>query len=182
MKRLWVLLVLALCGGAQAMSGVVTHVSDGDTLWVRPEGGRPVKVRLQGIDAPERCQPWGTQAQAALASRVLHRQVQVRTRAHDDYHRAIGTLELNGEDIAAWMVREGHAWSYRYRRSLGPYAEQEQQARAARRGLFARPAVEPRAFRKSHGPCSAPLTTVNKALNRTGPVGVKETRSGPAFP
>ncbi len=149
---LWV--VLLLCsGGAQALSGVVTRVADGDTLWVRPAGGKPVKVRLQGIDAPERCQAWGEQARAALAARVLHQQVQVRTKAYDDYQRAIAQVELHGEDVAAWMVREGHAWSYRYRRSPGPYAEQEQQARAARRGLFAQPAVEPRVFRKTHGPC-----------------------------
>ena len=154
MRALWWAWALLLCsGGAQALDGVVTRVTDGDTLWVRPVGGKPVKVRLQGIDAPERCQAWGEQARAALASRVLNRQVAVRTRAYDDYKRAIAHVELHGDDVAAWMVREGHAWSYRYRRSLGPYAEQEQQARAARRGLFAQPAVEPRVFRKTHGPC-----------------------------
>jgi micrococcal nuclease len=146
---------LALSASAQALSGVVTHVTDGDTLWVRPDdGGKAVKVRVQGIDAPERCQAWGPQAKAALAERVLHRQVQVATRAYDDYQRAVGSLELEGEDIAGWMVREGHAWSYRYRRSLGPYAAQEQEARAAQRGLFAAPAIEPREFRKAHGPCA----------------------------
>jgi len=154
---LWVAALLA-CGSAQALSGVVTHVTDGDTIWVRPEGAKPVKVRLLGLDAPEHCQAWGLQAQAALASRVLNQTVRVRTRAYDDYHRAVGKLELRGEDIAAWMVLNGHAWSYRYRGSPGPYAEQERQARVARRGLFAAAAVEPRAFRKLHGPCSAPLT------------------------
>ena len=154
MRALCLVWALLLCSGAaQALSGVVTRVADGDTLWVRPADGKPIKVRLQGIDAPERCQPWGEQARAALAARVLHRQVAVRTRAYDDYRRAIAHVELNGEDVAAWMVREGHAWSYRYRRSLGPYAEQEQQARAARRGLFAQAAIEPRVFRKTHGPC-----------------------------
>ncbi len=150
----WGWSLLLCCSGAHALSGVVTRVADGDTLWVRPAGGKPVKVRLQGIDAPEHCQHWGEQARAALASRVLHRQVAVHTRAHDDYQRAIARVELNGEDVAAWMVREGHAWSYRYRRSPGPYAGQERRARAARRGLFGQPAaVEPRVFRKTHGPC-----------------------------
>ena len=157
MRWPWLLLSLALCGSAHALSGIVMRVTDGDTLWVRPaDGGRPVKVRLQGIDAPERCQAWGLQAQAALASRVLHQRVQVRTRAYDDYQRAIGHLELQGEDIAAWMVREGHAWSARFHKSFGPYAAHEQQARAAGRGLFASAAVEPRVFRKMHGSCSAP--------------------------
>jgi endonuclease YncB( thermonuclease family) len=151
--RIALALSLLLCGSAHALSGVVTRVADGDTLWVRPDGGRPVKVRLQGIDAPERCQAWGAQAKAALAARVLHKQVTVDTRARDDYQRLIGQLRINGEDIAAWLVQEGHAWSYRHRRSAGPYAREEQQARAARRGLFAAAAVEPRLFRKRHGPC-----------------------------
>ncbi|MCR5883463.1 thermonuclease family protein [Rhizobacter sp. J219] len=153
MRRLAVVLALLACASAHALSGVVTHVTDGDTLWVRPEAGAPVKVRMQGIDAPERCQAWGAQSREALAARVLHRRVDVRTRAKDDYQRTIGTVTLDGHDVAAWMVREGHAWSQRYRKSLGPYAAEEAQARQGRRGLFAVPATEPREFRKAHGPC-----------------------------
>jgi micrococcal nuclease len=145
-----------------APTGVVTRVSDGDTLWVRPDApnadGRrpkPIKLRLQGIDAPERCQAWGPQAQAALAARVLHRQVELQTaHARDDYGRTLGNVLLQGEDISAWMVSQGHAWSYRYRRSDGPYAAQEQAARRSKHGLFADPqAVAPREFRRLHGPC-----------------------------
>ncbi len=142
--------------------GVVTRVSDGDTLWIRPDappGGRqakPFKLRLQGIDAPERCQAWGPQAQAALAARVLHRRVELQSRgASDDYGRALGNVLLAGEDVSGWMVSQGHAWSYRHRRSPGPYAAQEQAARQSGKGLFADPrAVEPREFRKAHGPCT----------------------------
>lgn len=155
MKRLVALVASLACASAHALSGVVTHVTDGDTLWVRPEGGAPVKVRVQGIDAPERCQAWGLQSREALAARVLHRHVQVRTRARDAYHRTIGSVALDGHDVAAWMVREGHAWSQRWRRSPGPYAAEEAEARRFQRGLFAAPAVvEPRQFRKAHGPCS----------------------------
>lgn len=153
-RLLGAVLAFACASPAFALSGVVSHVTDGDTLWVRPEGGAPVKVRLQGIDAPERCQAWGPQAREALAARVLHRQVQVRVRAKDDYQRTIGVVELDGQDVAAWLVREGHAWSQRYRKSLGPYAVQEGEARAAGRGLFASSAaVLPGDFRRLHGPC-----------------------------
>lgn len=147
---------------AQPATGVVTRVSDGDTLWVRPDapaadGGRarPIKLRLRGIDAPERCQDWGPQAQSALAARVLHQRVELQAGpARDDYGRTLGNVLLQGEDISAWMVGQGHAWSYRYRRSEGPYAAQEQAARLSKRGLFADPrAVAPREFRKLHGPC-----------------------------
>ena len=85
---------------------------------------------------------------------MLHQHVEVQTRAQDSYKRTLGTLRLQGDDVNAWMVEHGHAWSDRYRRSAGPYAALEHAARQARLGVFAEPnAVEPRLFRKSHGPC-----------------------------
>lgn len=142
---------------ATVLEGTVTHVTDGDTLWLRPAGGgRPVKLRLQGIDAPEICQPWGPQSKQALAALVLRQAVWVNVAARDGHGRRVGRLMRGRVDVAAQLVREGHAWSQRYRRDAGPYAAQEQQARAAGRGLFAAqppPPELPSDFRKRHGPC-----------------------------
>jgi endonuclease YncB( thermonuclease family) len=148
----------ATAAPARLLEGTVTHVSDGDTLWIRPAGGgRPVKVRVQGIDAPERCQPWGAQATQALAARVLHQAVRLEEGPHDGHGRQLGRLMQGDQDVGALMVREGHAWSYRWRRNLGPYAAEEQRARAARKGLWADPQARlPREFRQAHGPCPAP--------------------------
>ncbi len=154
-------LLLALpCGQVGARSlvidGTVVHVTDGDTLWLRPDGAgeKPFRLRLAGIDAPERCQSGGAQAGAALAARVLHKRVQVITRATDDFQRAVATVHVDGEDVGAWLVLQGHAWTRGYRHAPGPYARQEAEARTARRGVFADPqAQDPRAFRKQHGPC-----------------------------
>ena len=154
----WLAALLA-AGSAQAASGVVTHVTDGDTLWVRVDGAspraKPKKLRLRGIDAPEHCQAWGPQAGEALARRVLHRRVQFETVAQDSYHRGIARVAIDGDDVAAWMVTHGHAWSDHYkRRDGGAYGALETQAKAARRGLFAQPgAIEPRVFRRMHGRC-----------------------------
>lgn len=167
--RVALVALAALTGvGAAAASethliGVVTHVSDGDTLWLktdasaeRPHGQR-VKLRLVGLDAPERCQAHGSVATLALAARVQGQRVTVRRRATDEHGRALGTLWLRDEDVGAWLVREGHAWSARYRGDAGPYASEERAARAARRGLFAEEhPLEPRSFRREHGPCDAP--------------------------
>jgi endonuclease YncB( thermonuclease family) len=139
--------------GAGTLHGVVSHVTDGDTLWVRPPGSPPVQVRIQGLDAPEICQPFGQQARDALAERVLHRPVRVSTRARDMYQRSVGTVSLDGQDVGAWLVAHGFAWSARYRGRAGPYAQEEARARQARLGLWARGAVEPRSFRKRHGSC-----------------------------
>jgi endonuclease YncB( thermonuclease family) len=150
------LLACALQAGAgQAWRGTVTRVSDGDTLWVRPEaGGKPVKIRIDGIDAPEICQAGGQAARAALAQRVRGHRLEVVARRMDDYGRTVAGLHLDGEDIAGWMVSQGHAWSSRFGREDASYAPQQQRAQAAGRGLFAdRSALEPRLFRKRHGPC-----------------------------
>ncbi len=136
-------------------TGMVTHVSDGDTLWVRPQrGGAPRVVRIDGIDAPELCQAYGETARTALTGRVLGQVVQVRVRRHDEYGRALGLVTLGGQDVGAWLVAHGHAWSYHYRGQAGPYAAQEARARVSRLGLFRQPQAElPRAFRRRHGPC-----------------------------
>jgi micrococcal nuclease len=140
---------------AQDWPGTVTHVTDGDTLWVLPAaGGPPRKIRLDGIDAPEICQRHGEASAQALARHVLHQPVRVATRAIDDYQRAVATVSLQGEDVGGWMVAQGHAWSYRYRRTPGPYAQAEAAARRARRGLFAeRQPEQPRDFRRRLGSC-----------------------------
>jgi micrococcal nuclease len=152
---------LACSGPAAAFSGIVTHVSDGDTLWVRPIGEagarrKPVKVRLLGIDAPEICQPWGPSARDALTARVSGRRVEVPVRGRDDHGRSLGTVLLDGEDINAWLVAQGHAWGARWHRERGAYAAQEEAARAQRLGLFSLPdPMQPRAFRQFNGPCDS---------------------------
>ena len=168
---------------APVWHGVVTFVPDGDSLMVRPaSGGAPVKIRLEGVDAPEICQAHGAASRQALQSRVMGRTVKVEGRRRDDYGRVLARISRSegsggasagkagneryasdgggnvggdlGGDVGEWMVRRGHAWSYRFRRDAGPYALQESQAQAARRGLFAdAQPVPPREFRKRHGPC-----------------------------
>lgn len=136
----------------------VTRVSDGDTLWVKPlSGGKYRKLRIDGVDAPEICQDGGKASKEALSARVLEKVVVVRERRRDDYGRPLVKLHLGDEDVAGWLVSEGQAWSYHWRHSNGPYAEQEERARERRKGLFAEDRPElPRDFRRRNGPCPWP--------------------------
>ena len=147
--------VQASAATRRTQSGVVTHVVDGDTVWVQTAGsGKPLKVRLQGIDAPEICQAGGVQAQDALKRQVLGQSVTLTSRAHDDYGRTVGTLHFQGQDVSRWLVANGHAWVYSYRHKKAPYADEFAQAQAARRGIFNdAQAEEPRVFRKRNGSC-----------------------------
>ncbi|GAB3766100.1 hypothetical protein GCM10028796_24750 [Ramlibacter monticola] len=164
------LLALALAASAAAPAasfrGVVTHVTDGDTLWVRPrEGGEAIEIRLLHLDAPEGCQSHGAEAKQALRERVLHQPVRVHTEGLDDYGRQLARIRQGREDIGAWLVRQGHAWSMSFQGKPGPYARLELRARDARRGLWALPgALDPRSFRKRFGRCQpgsrAPAATM----------------------
>ena len=151
----WMCFLLPQWGMAEAFSGRVSHVSDGDTLWVKPDGGgAPRKLRLQGLDAPEICQTGGAASRDALGKLVANKTVDVTVLFQDDYGRGLARILVNERDVAAIMVQSGHAWSSRWHRSLGPYAVQESQARAGGAGLFADPAPElPRNFRKRFGSC-----------------------------
>ncbi len=148
------------CAGSarRIVSGVVTRVVDGDTLWVKTAtAAKPVKVRIVGIDAPEICQAGGRASREALVRRLLGQLVTLSTSTssiRDDYGRLLAKINLRGEDVGHWMVVNGHAWSYTYRRNLGPYAAEQSQAEAGRRGFFGDSAAEnPRSFRKRHGSC-----------------------------
>jgi micrococcal nuclease len=156
--QLLVMGVLFLAMPAQAkvvFSGLVSYVTDGDTLWVKPDsGGGPYKLRIVGLDAPEICQAGGSASRAALEQWVLHRQVRVTVQRKDIYGRGLAELTISGNDVGALMVNSGHAWSYGWRGKPGPYASLESSARENRRGLFAANRWEnPQNFRKRHGSC-----------------------------
>lgn len=157
---MWRILVLLLgclptMVRAEVYFAEVTHVSDGDTLWVKPEGAaKPRKLRLLGLDAPEICQAGGVAARDALTALVAHARLRVSVRYQDRYGRGLARISANGEDVGARLVASGHAWSNRWHHSLGVYAKQEAFAREQRLGLFAQPQAElPRDFRKRIGSC-----------------------------
>jgi endonuclease YncB( thermonuclease family) len=114
-----------------------------------------VKLRIDGIDAPETCQPGGPEARDAMIRLALRKSVQVQDHGHDVYGRQIGRLLMDDVDLGAEMVRSGMAWAYRFRTGKGPYAGLQRQAQKQKIGLFAAPevAMSPPVFRKFHGAC-----------------------------
>ena len=140
---------------AQNFAARVVTVSDGDTVWVIPvQSQRRQKLRMQGMDAPERCQPGGEASTRALRELLLNQTVEVEVSGKDDYQRGLARIRFQGKDVGAFMVSQGHAWSYRFKSDPGPYVREEDAARQAHRGVFAQARPErPRDFRRRHGPC-----------------------------
>jgi endonuclease YncB( thermonuclease family) len=133
----------------------VLSVIDGDTVIVE-HGKRRITVRLAGIDAPERTQAWGDVARDALTGSVLRKEVRVLPQAVDDYGRTVGVLELAGRDINREQVRKGYAWEYSFHHSDHALVALQNEARAARRGLWSQPNPQaPWDYRKAQGGAAA---------------------------
>jgi endonuclease YncB( thermonuclease family) len=133
-----------------------TIVSETDTVVVVREGQQePVRLRIEGMDAPETCQPGGGESRDALIRLALRKPVQVMDRGQDSYGRQIGRLSVEGVDLGAEMVRSGMAWAYSFRTGKGPYAGLQRQAEKQKKGIFAtqEAAMSPALFRKFHGNC-----------------------------
>ena len=132
---------LAHCAAAQEdtlLAGTVTSVIDGDTIKVQVPTG-PIIVRLAHIDAPESYQAHGGAAARALHARLLAQEVSVQVVARQGEDRVVALVLLGGEDINAWMVKQGHAWTLRAASPDPSYCAWEDAARSLRRGLWSAP-------------------------------------------
>lgn len=128
----------------------VLSVTDGDTVKLETNDGIR-RVRLDSIDAPEKRQAGGPESRQALRELLPNgSSVQLLPLGEDRYGRVLGQLYLpDGTNVNAAQVRQGQAWVFtRYCRAPGYWVPLEQEARRARRGLWAVPgAVEPWVFR-----------------------------------
>lgn len=131
---------------AATLDGLVVGVADGDTLTLLDGDRRHHKIRLAGIDAPEKGQDFGQRSKQSLSELAYRRFVRAEVSKRDRYGRTLwGTLDVNLE-----QVRRGLAWHYKeYEREQSAadrhrYSEAENEAKAYRRGLWALPhPIEP---------------------------------------
>ena len=129
------------------------RVQDGDSFIARLDDGRRLTIRLSGIDAPERTQPFASGSRRNLARLLDGRPLQVGIAKYDQYGRAVAQVFATGAngpvDAGLAQLQDGMAWFYRrYRGDLPagarePYAAAEQVARTAGRGLWGTPEARP---------------------------------------
>ncbi len=132
-----------------ALSGQA-HVIDGDTLDVAGE-----RVRLEGIDTPEKAQQcrtngrwWlcGQHATQALVGKIGTGTVHCERSTVDRYGRTIGVCSSAGVELNSWMVAQG--WAFAYRRYSKAYVGEEIAARAAKRGIWSGEVIAPWEWRR----------------------------------
>ena len=141
---------------ADTLVGKVVGVTDGDTITVLDGQQTQHKIRLMGIDAPEKAQPFGQNSKQSLSDLVFDRSVSVEWKKLDRYQRIVGKVQINGQDANLEQVRRGLAWHYKkYEREQEPldraaYSQAEIEARMGTRGLWSDPdPIPPWDWRKS---------------------------------
>lgn len=137
------LYLAALGAHAETLTGRTVGVSDGDTTTVLDITNTQHKIRLAGIDAPEKSQPFGQRSKESLSALVFGRTVTVETDKVDRYRRKVGKVRTpEGMDANLEQVRRGLAWHYKdYQQEQSEadratYAAAENIARAQRQGLW----------------------------------------------
>jgi len=146
---LFALIITHCLAQAGTLTGRVVRVSDGDTIVVLDAGNGQHKIRLTGIDAPERGQAYGTKSKDHLSDSVAGKFVVVEYEKRDRYERILGKVLLSNEDMNLEQIKAGLAWHYKkYQMEQAPedrelYSQVEIKAREARRGLWHDPEPVP---------------------------------------
>ena len=136
------------------IEGKVVRVADGDTITVLDKDNKQHRIRFQGIDAPESKQAFGQVSKENLSKMVFGKQVTVLYSKMDKYRRVVGKVLIDGKDVNIEQVKAGLAWHYKKYQEEQPqedrvsYARAEEDARAAKRGLWQDPnPINPSDFR-----------------------------------
>lgn len=107
------LIFLIQFANADTITGRVVGVADGDTITILDSNNTQFKVRLAGIDAPEKKQAFGKVSKKSLSDLVFDKQVTVDWKKLDRYGRTIGKVLINGQDINLEQINRGMAWFYK---------------------------------------------------------------------
>lgn len=158
MRRLLpvVLALFFAAAHAETLSGTVERVKDGDTVRMRLLDGGKADLRLAGVDAPEKTQPFGRAAGRRLAALCLGKPAEAGWRDTDRFERPVGRLFCDGRDVGRVLIAEGLAWHFKRYARTQPIdertgdAEAEVLAREAMAGLWSEPGpVPPWEWRKA---------------------------------
>lgn len=122
------------------LSGRVVAIADGDTFTLLTAQNQQVKIRLHGIDCPEKKQPYSNNAKAYTSSLVFGKQVSVQVKNIDRYGRTIGVVFLEDKrNVNELLLQAGWAWHFKKYDQNARWAAMEHQARRNRKGLWADP-------------------------------------------
>ncbi|QHL87027.1 SNase-like nuclease [Nibribacter ruber] len=169
----WVLLLLGCQQTSEKQAEVATAteegydrviaIKDGDTIELLKDG-KPLRVRLYGIDAPEKNQDFGTRSRQFISELCFGKDVRLEVKNLDRYGRTVGIVYLpDGRNVNYEMVKNGFAWHYVAYSKDPQLGILEAEARANKRGLWDWPnPVAPWEFRNGRKAKNAKTKTQKK--------------------
>lgn len=135
---------------AAEIIGVVSKVTDGDSLTITDTNNKPHKVRLVNIDAPEKNQDYGLESTKSLESICLNKETKITYESKDKYDRILGYVYCNGAYANLEQVKLGMAWVYEKYSNDESFIAAQNKAKAAKLGLWSNDNPEaPWEFRKA---------------------------------
>jgi endonuclease YncB( thermonuclease family) len=145
---LFLLLFISFHISAQTLTGRIVHITDGDTVVLLDDTNTQHKIRLHGIDSPEKGQPYGNMAREYISGLIANKTVVVEYKGMDRYKRVLGVIYLGEMNINAQMIRAGYAWNYKYSKDKY-YIKLQEKAKAGKKGLWVdKNAIDPWEYRK----------------------------------
>lgn len=110
---------------------------DGDTVEVMKDG-KPLRIRIEGIDCPEKGQPYGNKAKQFTADFCFGKTVMVTgSGKYDRNKRLLADLEVDGISLKHMLLRMGYAWHFKKYSTDGKLEQLEREARTKKKGLWA---------------------------------------------
>ena len=131
------LLIFPACKEQHLIQGEVVNVADGDTFTLIDSNKQRVKVRMYGIDAPERGQGYSNASKKYLSSLLMHKRVTVQIMDVDQYRRVVGLVMLGEVNVNEAVLSNGFAWHYTAFDNNPNWTTLEKKARIAKKGLWA---------------------------------------------
>jgi len=129
---------LILITSSSIFTGKVIYISDGDTITVLTKQKKQIKIRLEGIDCPEKNQAFGTKAKQAI-SELCKKNVIIRKSSTDRYGRTIGFVYVDEINVNKELIKLGLAWHYKYFNKDKELAQLEEKARNQQIGIWSEP-------------------------------------------
>ncbi|RAV98921.1 thermonuclease family protein [Pseudochryseolinea flava] len=145
-----ILFQLFIVIGYAQIKGKVVKISDGDTFTVLTASNETVKVRLHGIDCPEKSQDFGQVAKQHLSNLIFNRQVKIIKKNVDRYGRVVGVVFADTINVNEHLLSSGLAWHFKKYDTNPVWAKLETNAKSKRLGLWSMSnSVPPWMFRKN---------------------------------
>ena len=154
MRRHFLLVCLILATATSAVAQrfpvKVVGISDGDTFTVVNCDNLQLKIRIHGIDAPEKSQAYGNQSKKYLSSLIFGKNIEIDVQSQEKWGRFVAKVFTpDGRDVALLMLQGGMAWHYTKYDKTPAYENAQNAAKSAHKGLWGdKNPVAPWVFRR----------------------------------